>query len=204
MVSGELLVGENLQGFFFLPSFLFELLAFLCPMNITNFEFKAKASHLSVQEKKLLTLNPVLIGEDNQTDTYFNVAEGRLKLREGNIENALICYNREDSAGAKQSNIILYKHAPDAALKEILVKVHGIKVTIVKKRRIYFIENVKFHFDKVEGLGEFIEVEAIDDSGSIGIEKLKQQCDQYIDFFGLQPQDFIKESYNDMLLAIIN
>ena len=168
-------------------------------MNITNFEFKARASDLTEQEKKLLTLNPVFIGEDHQTDTYFNVAEGRLKLREGNIENALICYSREDSAGAKQSNIILYKHLPDAALKEILIKVHGIKVTVVKKRRIYFIGNVKFHFDRVEGLGEFIEVEAIDDTGNIGIEKLKEQCDQYISFFGLETEDFIKESYSDML-----
>ena len=131
-------------------------------MNITNFEFKARTSNPDEQEKKLLTLNPLFIGEDQQTDTYFNVAEGRLKLREGNIENALICYNRDDNGGAKQSNIILYKHSPDKALKDILVKVHGIKVTVIKKRRIYFIDNVKFHFDRVEGLGAFIEVEAID------------------------------------------
>lgn len=170
-------------------------------MNITNFEFKAKASNFSEQEKKLRTLNPVFIGEDRQTDTYFNVAEGRLKLREGNIENALICYSRENATGAKQSNIILYKHAPDTALKDILTKVHGVKVTVIKNRRIYFVENVKFHFDRVEGLGEFIEVEAIDDTGNIRIEKLREQCDSYISFFGINPEDFIKESYSDMLLA---
>ena len=190
----------NFCNILFSSSFLFELLAFLCPMNITNFEFKASTSGINEQEQKLLTLNPVFIGEDHQTDTYFNVVEGRLKLREGNIENALICYSRENSAGAKQSNIILYKHAPDTALKDILIKVHGIKVTVIKKRRIYFIGNTKFHFDRVEGLGAFIEVEAIDDSGDIGIEKLKQQCDQYIGFFNIQPGDFIKESYSDLLL----
>ncbi len=59
-------------------------------MSILNFEFKAKTEDLDDLEKKLLILNPTFIGEDNQTDTYFNVTQGRLKLREGNIENALI------------------------------------------------------------------------------------------------------------------
>ncbi|MEJ7611948.1 MAG: class IV adenylate cyclase [Ferruginibacter sp.] len=169
-------------------------------MNITNFEFKARTENLEEQEKKLLTLSPEFIGEDHQTDTYFNVATGRLKLREGNIENALIQYNRQDLAGGKQSDILLYKHQSDPSLKEILVKVHGIKTVVTKKRRIYFLENVKFHFDRVEGLGTFIEAEAIDLTGSIGIENLKAQCDKYIVFFNIATEDFIKVSYSDMLM----
>jgi adenylate cyclase class 2 len=168
-------------------------------MNITNFEFKARVTDLEEKEKLLLTLNPVFIGEDNQTDTYFNVPAGRLKLREGNIENSLIFYNRENTGGAKQSDVILYRHEPDSSLKDILVKVHGIKVAVIKKRRIYFIENVKFHFDRVEGLGTFMEVEAIDNTGTVNVEKLKEQCDHYITFFNIQPRDFCKESYSDML-----
>lgn len=169
-------------------------------MSIINIEFKARVNNPDLAEKKLLTLIPEYKGEDNQTDTYFNVNEGRLKLREGNIENALIWYKREDIAGVKRSDIILYKHSPDKALKDILAKLHGVKVIIEKKRRIYFIDNVKFHFDTVVGLGNFMEAEAIDDSGKIGTEKLKQQCSFYVSFFGLNEDDFIKESYSDMLL----
>ena len=165
-----------------------------------NYEFKARVSEITNLEEKLLTLNPVFIGEDNQCDTYFNVAEGRLKLREGNIENALIYYKRQDVAGAKISEVILYEHKPDLALKNILENSNGIKVVVNKKRRIYFIENVKFHFDRVERLGNFLEVEAIDSTGEIGIEKLKRQCDFYIDFFEIKPDDFIKISYSDMML----
>jgi predicted adenylyl cyclase CyaB len=154
-------------------------------MSIVNFEFKARASNVKQLEEKLLELNPVFKGEDHQTDTYFNVAVGRLKLREGNIENALIWYDRQNIADAKQSDIILYQHQPDTSLKDILIKVHGIKVVVDKTRRIYFIDNVKFHFDLVKELGTFVEVEAIDSNGSIGIEKLKQQCDYYFNFFGL-------------------
>ncbi|HRH61443.1 MAG TPA: class IV adenylate cyclase [Chitinophagaceae bacterium] len=169
-------------------------------MKILNFEFKAIANNLTALEEKLQTLNPVFKGEDHQTDTYFNVNTGRLKLREGNIENALIYYERKDDATAKQSDVLLYKHAPDTSLKEILTKLHGIKVIVEKKRRIYFIDNIKFHFDTVPGLGTFIETEAIDQSGNIGIEKLKAQCDYYFSFFELQQSDCISKSYSDLLL----
>src|SRR2546423_7439259 len=139
-----------------------------------NYEFKAKTVSPDLLEKKLKELSPVFIGTDHQTDTYFNVATGRLKLREGNIENALIYYERANVAGSKQSNILLYQHQPHPALKEILSKALGILAIVDKRRRIYFIENVKFHFDEVNGLGSFVEVEAIDKEGLIGVEKLKE------------------------------
>lgn len=169
-------------------------------MSIVNFEFKARTSDLKSLEDQLLLLNPKFIGEDNQADTYFNVTKGRLKLREGNIENSLIWYERQDIAGAKQSDVLLYKHNPDKTLKDILIKLHGIKVVVDKKRRIYFLDNVKFHFDTVIKLGTFIEVEAIDNSSKIGIEKLKEQCNKYAELFNIQPDNYISFSYSDMIL----
>jgi len=169
-------------------------------MKHLNFEFKASAKNLAEMEKKLLGLNPLFIGEDHQTDTYFNVTKGRLKLREGNIENSLIYYERENSIEAKQSNIILYEHIPDKSLKEILVKTHNVKAIVDKSRKIYFIDSVKFHFDTVKGLGTFIEVEAIDKDGSIGIETLKEQCNAYADFFNIHQSEYIAVSYSDLIL----
>jgi len=169
-------------------------------MPILNFEFKARTTVLDNLEKKLLELNPIFIGEDTQADTYFNVGKGRLKLREGNIENSLIYYERQNTAGAKQSDVLLYQHNPSKMLKDILIKVHGIKVVVQKKRRIYFIDNVKIHFDTIPGLGTFIEVEAIDKDGTEGIEKLKEQADKYAAFFNIKDEDFIGLSYSDMLM----
>jgi adenylate cyclase, class 2 len=166
-----------------------------------NYEFKARTSQLDVLEAKLKSLDPVFKGEDHQVDTYFNVHQGRLKLREGNIEHALIWYERPDEAGAKQSNVILYQHKPDPALKDILINSLGIKTVVDKKRRIYFIDNVKFHFDRVAGLGTFVEVEAIDLTGSAGLEKLEDQCRRYAGLFELQPDNYIANSYSDLLLA---
>ena len=165
-----------------------------------NFEFKASTNKLLELEDKLIGLKPFFKGEDHQCDTYFIVPKGRLKLREGNIENSLIYYERENTSGSKQSHILLYRHEPNTTLKEILTTTHGIKIIVNKSRRIYFIDNVKFHFDTVAGLGTFIEVEAIDADGHLGLEKIKAQCAHYAAFFDVQPQDYIAVSYSDMML----
>ncbi len=169
-------------------------------MNIKNIEFKARVKDIDALEHQLKTLSPVYKGFDHQIDTYFNVQRGRLKMREGNIENALIHYERDDTAGQKQSDVILYKHHPDQSLKDILTLHLGIKAVVDKQRKIYFIDNVKFHFDVVKGLGTFVEVEAIDKDGSYGVDTLKKQCDRYFQFFGLEQSDLVDVSYCDMVI----
>ena len=172
-------------------------------MAILNIEFKASTTRLAALETLLLEQQPLFIGEDHQVDTYFNVPTGRLKLREGNIENSLIRYHRENTAGSKASDILLYHLKPDLSLKEILINTLGIKAVVNKRRRIYFIDNVKFHFDTVEGLGTFIEVEAIDKDGTIGAEKLQSQCDHYAALLNIKQEEFIAVSYSDMVLKNI-
>src|SRR5688572_22855108 len=98
-----------------------------------NFEFKARCSDIDRAEEKLLLSNPVFKGIDHQVDTYFNVPFGRLKLREGNIENALNHYDGSDAESAKQSDVTLYDHRPYASLKEILTRAIGIKIVIDKR-----------------------------------------------------------------------
>lgn len=166
-----------------------------------NFEFKARHRNLAAAEQALLQNNPLFVGEDHQVDTYFNVPNGRLKLREGTIEQALIFYERNNDAAAKQSNVTLYPHRADADLKRILVQSLGIKTVVDKNRKIYFIGNVKFHFDRVDGLGEFVEVEAIDKDGRLGLEKLKEQCAFYQRLLGVGDDDFVAGSYSDLLPA---
>lgn len=168
-------------------------------MKLKNVEFKVKVSNTDQPEQRLKELNPVFKGEDHQTDTYFKVKHGRLKLREGNIENALIHYHRPNTAAAKQSDVILHTHHPDKALKEILTIHLGIMSVVKKRRRIYFVDNVKFHFDKVDGLGCFVEVEAIDSEGSLSTESLQRQCDYYFDYFGFDSQDLVDRSYGEMI-----
>lgn len=165
-----------------------------------NFEFKARCNNILKAEQVLLQQQPRYAGEDHQTDTYFNVPHGRMKLREGNIENALIHYVRQNTAGAKQSEVLLYHHQPDPALKQILTAANGIRVVVEKTRKIYFIRNVKFHFDTVPSLGTFVEVEAIDTDGSITLGTLKEQCRSYARLLDVKDEDYITGSYSDMLM----
>jgi len=164
-----------------------------------NYEFKAICDNIKALEKKLLEQNPHFVGTDHQVDTYFNVPNGRLKLREGTIENSLIHYSRLNTPDAKQSDVSLYHHQPSEKLKQVLLKALGVKIVVDKRRKIYFVDNVKFHFDEVQELGSFIEVEALDIDGSIGIVKLKEQCAFYIQLFGITKEQFIAESYSDLL-----
>ena len=173
-------------------------------MSFLNIEIKAHCKNLSRIRQILRQRNAILKGEDHQIDTYFNCKHGRLKLREGTIEHHLIHYNRDNEAHPKKSVVTLYKPHPGPNLKEILTKSLGALIVVDKKREIYFIENIKFHLDTVNELGTFVEIEAIDNTGEIGQDKLKKQCEKYIELFQIQDEDLINYSYSDMLLQIKN
>ena len=171
-------------------------------MNHLNVEIKAKCSDHNKVREILKSKSADFKGIDHQIDTYFKVNSGRLKLREGNIENDLIYYERENKEGPKESKVILFKTEPDSSLKNILINSNGVLVMVDKKREIYFIENIKFHIDIVEHLGTFIEIEAIDADDSIGRDKLQSQCKEYMDLFGILDDDLISNSYSDLILNI--
>ncbi len=166
-----------------------------------NIEIKARCLHPERIRKYLKDNNADFKGTDNQCDTYFIVPNGRLKLRQGNIENNLIYYEREDLPGPKSSNFSLVK-IPDAEkLKTALSQALGIWKIVHKEREIYFIKNVKFHIDKVEGIGSFVEIEA----GNLTMpemkkEQLQEQCAFYLNAFEIKEEDLMTNSYSDMII----
>ncbi len=87
-------------------------------------------------------------------------------------------------------------------MKNILEKSLGVKVIIDKQREIYFIDNVKFHLDRVRDLGTFVEIEATDIKDEYTSEYLVEQCQQYIKLFGIAETDLQTNSYSDLLLEI--
>ncbi|HMU59880.1 MAG TPA: class IV adenylate cyclase [Chitinophagaceae bacterium] len=169
-------------------------------MPFLNVEIKAKCNRPAAIRQYLLGNNADFRGTDMQTDTYFNVGNGRLKLREGNIENNLIYYNRKNQAGPKNSHFSLLKTDNPELLKEILTKANGVKVVVKKIREIYYISNVKFHIDEVPGLGSFVEIEAGNKEVNLTQEELQRQCEFYIKEFGINKEDLVDISYSDMLL----
>ena len=169
-------------------------------MKHLNIEIKAKCNDHDRIRCILKSHNADFKGIDHQIDTYFKVNNGRLKLREGNIENFLVFYERENKKGPKQSDFTLFKSDSNSSLKEILIKSLSVLTVVDKQREIYFIENVKFHIDTVKNLGTFIEIEAIDMDGIFSKEKLLEQCNKYLQLFEIPKSDLISVSYSDLLL----
>ena len=166
-----------------------------------NIEIKARTRHAEFL-RRYLNSKAEFRGTDFQADTYFNVTNGRLKLREGNIENNLIYYERQNTPGAKESSFQLVHIQDPKSLKEILTAALGIKIVVRKKREIYFIKNVKFHIDEVEGLGNFAEIEASDLYTDLSKEELQKQCDFYLRELKIREEDLVSVSYSDMLFAL--
>lgn len=169
-------------------------------MQRTLIEIKARCHHPGRIRECLSREHADFRGIDHQVDTYFRVPHGRLKLREGHIENALIHYQRPNQPGPKKSEVLLYRAAPDPALKAVLSAALGILVVVDKQREIYFIDNVKFHIDEVKELGSFVEIEAIGKNGVPAIDRLREQCQYYLGLFDICQEDLVEESYSDFVL----
>ena len=93
---------------------------------MTNIEIKAHYHDAERAEENLNALGAGLAGTFHQKDTYFNVAQGRLKLRElGTDEGHLIFYQREDLAGPKRSDYEIAKTEDPEGLRNILSVIHG-------------------------------------------------------------------------------
>src|SRR3954453_7799016 len=114
-------------------------------------------------------------GELRQRDTYFAAARARLKLREQEPGGAeLIAYERPDAARARESRYRIVPVTDPAALREALDAGLGTVVVVDKRRRLFLWEGVRIHLDRVDGLGDFVELEGVGADGS----DLAREADQ--------------------------
>ena len=99
-----------------------------------DIEIKAVCEHHDHVRDFLKSQGARFGGIDEQTDVYFKTNNGRLKLRKGNIEGALVFYKRENIKGVKISEYSLYKSKDPEALEIILRETLGVIVEVVKTR----------------------------------------------------------------------
>lgn len=169
-------------------------------MQHINVEIKARCDDLDAIRRLLQSREADFIGEDHQIDTYFPVPEGRFKLREGTIEQSLIFYRRPDNARPKRSEVVRYTPESGAELKSVLKAALGVQVVVDKRREIYYIDNVKFHLDRVKGLGTFVEIEAVGEEEATEETQLRRQCEDYLDLFGIGDDELVRVSYSDLMM----
>lgn len=172
-------------------------------MDLVNVEIKARIGedHYQLIKDYLDKNHTSFKGLDAQSDYYFNTLQGRLKLRIGDVEQSLIFYDRQEYQDLKTSRIKLYKSvARPQELLDTLKAAYGIKVEVHKNRLIYFIDHVKFHLDKLSGLGQFCEIEAISADGQFTEDELSGHCTTYMKQLKIDKSMLIKESYSDLLM----
>lgn len=168
-------------------------------MKLLNFEFKAHLHDPDHVRTVLKRKRARFLGTDHQVDTYFSIPTGRLKIREGRIENSLIFYQRTNSARARRSNVEIMLLPRRNSVRAILSRALGVLAVVDKRRDIYFMGNVKIHLDRVRGLGTFVEVEAMTHSGDI--RKVRAQAAEYQKLFAISPRDIVPQSYSDMIIS---
>ncbi len=164
-----------------------------------NIEIKARASDFNRQKTiaKTLCKHP---GEQIwQEDIFFNISKGRLKLRifdSGSGE--LIYYIRADSSGPKVSQYEISVINEPESLKNILTSSLGVRGVIKKQRTLYKIGHTRIHFDKVEGLGNFIELEFVMQD-NISKNEALQTVENLMKKLEIQDNQLINTAYIDMV-----
>jgi homotetrameric cytidine deaminase len=134
-----------------------------------------------------------------QRDTYFDVARGRLKLREEEPGDAmLIAYERPDEAAERISRYRVVPVPEPETLRAALAAANGIGAVVVKRRRLLIWETVRIHLDEVRGLGSFLELEAVADPGS-DLGRERRQVAQLRELLEIRDEALVVGSYADDL-----
>ena len=146
-------------------------------------------------EKILRELNASFVGTDFQKDIYFNAAKGKLKWRQGTIENLITQYERIYENGLEKTIVYQYDLNPTQEQISKLYNDYKEIGSIEKERKIFYIANVKVHLDKMKDNQTFIEIEAIDREGTQLTDELKFQCLRIKENLGIDDVDLIKTGY---------
>ncbi len=127
-----------------------------------NVEVKARIDSIEalLPRARALAEGPEVLIE--QDDTFFTCARGRLKLRDfGDGSGELIHYERADTQGPKLSDYVRAATTDPAALREALTRAQGVQGRVRKTRWLLLVGQTRVHLDRVEGLGDFMELEVV-------------------------------------------
>lgn len=164
-----------------------------------NIEIKARVADwtaMAGRAQRLADEGPWTIQQD---DTFFNCPDGRLKLRDfGNGNGELIFYRRPDQAGPGQSEYRITPTEDPDGLRTVLADALGVAGRVRKQRELYLTGRTRIHLDRVEGLGDFLELEVVlgnDESSRAGAAEARFLMEQ----LHIADEDLVDAAYVDLL-----
>lgn len=165
-----------------------------------NLELKARCADLAAARERAKAVATAWLGVDEQVDTYFRTSQGRLKLRESSLSGGqLVPYIRADAAAARRSDYVVIPVPEPARTRELLVSLLGVHRVVRKTREIALFENVRIHLDRVQGLGEFVELEAVWDGSPAGEAEQARKVAFLREALGIADADLVAGSYESLL-----
>jgi adenylate cyclase class 2 len=163
-------------------------------------ELKAKVSDHESLRKNLSAIGAQHVGTFRQTDLYFKVPEGRLKLREieGSRTAELIYYERENIPGPKRDEAFILRIQEPEELKNILNKILTPLTRIEKVREIYQHQGTQIHLDTVKSLGKFVEFERQTADNPKIVKKDRLILEKLMANLEIDPKNLESLSYSDL------
>jgi len=165
----------------------------------TNIEIKARVHDRAALEARARQLSDQPAQLIPQVDTFFASSQGRLKLRElAPGRGQLVYYVRADRDGPKRSDYRIFETSDVAGLRDLLTLALGVRGVVKKLRSLYLIGQTRLHLDRVEGLGEFMELEVVlrpDQSDQEGM----RIADDLMSRLGIRQGDLLEGAYMDLL-----
>lgn len=162
--------------------------------NYQDFTIKASVKNPEEMKARLQQLGAEFIGVDDQIDHYFETDRGKLKWRQGTIENLITHYERRPQQGLEHTIVYRYEVNPGSDAIAELQQAHTLLGIVKKQRSIFWLAEVKIHLDKV-GESFFVELEAIDRGKRIKAEELQARCRHVQKLLGVSEEEIIPTGY---------
>jgi predicted adenylyl cyclase CyaB len=167
---------------------------------VRNLEFKARLADPKAAIVAARAAGAELWGDLRQTDTYFAVPRGRLKLRQtAGYVGQLVYYERDEVGEGRASDYLVAPVQDAASLREALGRALGAVVEVSKRRTLLLLDTTRIHLDNVENLGSFLEIEVPVADGDEAAARAR--LDFLIERMGYTWEDCIRGSYADLLLG---
>jgi len=166
-----------------------------------NVEVKAVLRDRPAVEARAAAMADGPVEVIEQHDVFFTVPGGRLKLRRfpGGV-GELIFYRRADSAGPTASTYHLVGTDDPEGLAAVLEAACGRCGEVRKVRRLYLVGRTRIHLDRVEGLGDFLELEVVLGDGDDEAEGRAEARRLMIDL-AIDEADLLEGAYVDLAAA---
>ena len=164
-----------------------------------NVEIKAQLADREAVRRKAAAIASGPGELITQTDTFFAVPTGRLKVREfSDGSGEMIAYERSDQSGSKESVYSIVRCADAQALSTTLARALPVRGRVVKRREVFLVGRTRVHLDEVEHLGMFIELEVVlrdDEPADAG----EREAHALMETLGIPITALVPDAYVDLL-----